>query len=89
VTEEQVRRLSALLSRWRFPVTGTQGWLRAQVTSGGVDTAEIDPQRMESKIVPGLFLAGEIIDVDGDCGGYNLQWAWSSGRIAGLHAAAQ
>jgi len=89
VTEEQVRRLSVFLSCWRFPVTGTQGWLRAQVTSGGVDTAEIDPQRMESKIVPGLFLAGEIIDVDGDCGGYNLQWAWSSGRIAGLHAAAQ
>jgi predicted flavoprotein YhiN len=57
------------------------------VTAGGVDAAELTAGTLESKIVPGLFLAGEVIDVDADCGGYNLQWAWSSGQAAGVHAA--
>jgi len=56
------------------------------VTAGGVDANEIDPATMESKIVPGLYLAGEILDVDADSGGYNLQWAWSSGYLAGVSA---
>lgn len=84
---EERRRLILLLQRWRMPVSGTQSWMRAQVTAGGIGTAEIDPESMESRIVPGLYLAGEIVDIDGDCGGYNLQWAWSSGFVAGLHAA--
>ena len=54
---------------------------------GGVDTREIDRETMESKLVRGLYFAGEILDVDGICGGYNLQWAWSSGHLAGVHAA--
>lgn len=58
----------------------------AQVTSGGVCADEINPETMESKIVPGLYFAGEIIDVDGDSGGFNLQWAWSSGHLAGISA---
>ena len=58
----------------------------AQVTAGGVVTADFDPETMESRIVPGLYACGEVLDVDGDCGGYNLQWAWSSGRCAGLSA---
>ena len=58
----------------------------AQVTAGGILTAEFDEKTMESRIVPGLYACGEVLDVDGDCGGYNLQWAWSSGRLAGLHA---
>ena len=58
----------------------------AQVTSGGVDTKEIDPETMESKIIPNLYLAGEIVDIDGESGGYNLQWAWSSGYLAGNSA---
>jgi predicted Rossmann fold flavoprotein len=58
----------------------------AQVTSGGIDTKEINPDTMESKIIPNLYLAGEIIDVDGESGGYNLQWAWSSGYLAGTSA---
>ena len=58
----------------------------AQVTAGGVVTKEFDSKTMESRIVPGLYACGEVLDVDGDCGGYNLQWAWSSGRLAGGHA---
>jgi hypothetical protein len=80
--------LAGLLSAWDLPITGTQPWHRAQVTAGGAVAGEIDPGTLGSKIVPGLFLAGEVIDVDGDCGGYNLQWAWSSGFVAGVHAAA-
>lgn len=58
----------------------------AQVTAGGMVTAEFDEQTMESRLVPGLYACGEVLDIDGDCGGYNLQWAWSSGRLAGLSA---
>nr|WP_294678577.1 NAD(P)/FAD-dependent oxidoreductase [uncultured Blautia sp.] len=63
------------------------GFEQAQVCSGGVDTGEIDPCTMESRIIKGLYFAGELIDIDGTCGGYNLQWAWSSGAAAGIHAA--
>ena len=59
----------------------------AQVTAGGVDTRQIDPATMMSRIIPGLYFAGELADVDGMCGGYNLQWAWSSGYLAGSSAA--
>ena len=57
-----------------------------QVTAGGIFTSEFDPRTMESRLVPGLYACGEVLDIDGDCGGYNLQWAWSSGRLAGEHA---
>jgi len=75
------------LTDWRFPIRGTKSWPSAQVTVGGVAVGEINPETMESKLVPGLFLAGEIIDLAGRCGGYNLQWAWSSGYVAGENAA--
>jgi predicted Rossmann fold flavoprotein len=68
-------------------VTGTDGFDKAMVTSGGVDRAEVSPRTLESARVRGLFFAGEVVDVDGPCGGYNLQWAFSSGRLAGLSAA--
>ena len=55
----------------------------AQVTAGGIVTAEFDPMTMESRLVRGLYACGEVLDIDGDCGGYNLQWAWSSGITAG------
>ena len=58
----------------------------AQVTAGGILTSQFDEKTMESRIVPGLYACGEVLDIDGDCGGYNLQWAWSSGRLAGLRA---
>ena len=67
-------------------LTEPMGMDAAQVTAGGIVTAEFDPQTMESRLVPGLYACGEVLDVDGDCGGYNLQWAWSSGRCAGHHA---
>ncbi len=67
-------------------LTEPLGMDAAQVTAGGVLTRDFDPETMESKLVPGLFACGEVLDIDGDCGGYNLQWAWSSGFCAGHHA---
>ena len=67
-------------------LTEPMGMDAAQVTAGGMLTSEFDPETMESKLVPGLYACGEVLDIDGDCGGYNLQWAWSSGRCAGLAA---
>lgn len=71
-------RLFNLLNSWEFSVTTTNSFENAQVTIGGINTKEIDPISLESKILPGLYFGGEILDVDGDCGGFNLQWAWSS-----------
>jgi predicted Rossmann fold flavoprotein len=71
----------------RVRVTGTDGFDKAMVTSGGVDRAEVSPRTLESAKTRSLFFAGEVLDVDGPCGGYNLQWAFSSGRLAGLSAA--
>mgnify|MGYP003303138470 CR=1 FL=1 len=67
-------------------LTEPMGMDSAQVTAGGILTKDFDPATMESRMVPGLYACGEVLDIDGDCGGYNLQWAWSSGRMAGLHA---
>jgi predicted Rossmann fold flavoprotein len=67
-------------------LTETMGMDAAQVTAGGIVTKEFNETTMESRIVPGLYACGEVLDIDGDCGGYNLQWAWSSGRLAGAHA---
>mgnify|MGYP002412740963 CR=1 FL=1 len=81
--QQQLRLLARLLTGWRLKVTGTQGFDQAQVTAGGVRGDQVDPESMRSLLVPGLYLAGELIDLDGDCGGYNLQWAWASGLLAG------
>ncbi len=70
-----------------FRITGDLGFDQAQVTSGGIRTREFDPRTLESRLCPGLYACGEVLDVDGDCGGYNLQWAWSSGWVAGTNAA--
>lgn len=87
LSAKEQERIVDILTDWRFKVRGTKGWTSAQVTAGGVDTKEINQNTMESKLVKGLFFAGEILDIDGQCGGFNLQWAWSSGFIAGQHAA--
>lgn len=68
-------------------VSSVNPFANAQVCCGGVDVSEVNPLTMESRLVPGLFFAGELLDVDGICGGYNLQWAWSSGKVAGVQAA--
>ena len=79
--------LSAALKDKRFAVHGTRGWNEAEFTSGGVDAGEIEPERLESKRTSGLFFAGEILDVQGPRGGFNLSWAWASGVLAGRAAA--
>lgn len=86
VTSAEREKILDILQNWQFEVIGTNTWTAAQVTAGGVDVRDINAQTMESKIVPGLYFAGEIMDIDGDCGGYNLQWAWSSGYVAGKSA---
>ncbi|MEK5394312.1 BaiN/RdsA family NAD(P)/FAD-dependent oxidoreductase [Paenibacillus sp. FSL K6-2859] len=73
-----------LMKRWEFKVADTNSFTNAQTTAGGIDTTDLVEGTLESKIVPGLYLAGEVMDVDGDCGGYNLQWAWSSGHVAAM-----
>lgn len=84
--KEEVDKLSKILTSWSFKITGSQSWGQAQVTAGGISTKEINNKTMESKLVEGFYLIGELVDIDGDCGGYNLQWAWSSGYVAGKHA---
>lgn len=86
ITKEQLEKVTYILKTWSIPISGTQSWNEAQVTAGGIDVNDINPKTMESKIVPGLYFSGEIMDIDGDCGGFNLQWAWSSGYLAGLSA---
>jgi hypothetical protein len=81
------KQLARLLKNWSLTISGTMPWPEAQVTAGGVALDEVDPATLESRLVPGLFFCGEILDVDGDCGGFNLQWAWSSGYVAGRAAA--
>lgn len=76
-----------ILKEWKIEVIGHNDWKQAQTTAGGVSNDDINPKTLESKKVSGLYFAGEVLDVDGDCGGFNLQWAWSSGYIAGYYAA--
>lgn len=80
-------RLLRQIKEYETVVTAANPFENAQICCGGVDTREINPDTMESILVPGLYLAGELLDVDGICGGYNLQWAWSSGALAGRSAA--
>jgi len=87
VTKGQRRRLLEELKSFRVEVTGPRPIAEAIVTSGGVKTGEVDPHTMASKKIPGLYLAGELLDVDGYTGGFNLQIAWSTGRAAGEAAA--
>ena len=82
--EEALAALAHTCKCFDLPVTGTCGFDQAQVTAGGLRTDEFDPRTLQSRLVPGLYACGEVLDVDGDCGGYNLQWAWSSGYLAGL-----
>ena len=77
------RRLVQALIAWPLAVTSSRGYTFAEVTAGGVALPEIDPATLESRVVPGLYLVGEILDVDGRIGGFNFQWAWSTARVAG------
>lgn len=84
--ENMLREVVRAVKHFEVPITEALGMDSAQVTAGGIVTEEFSPETMESRLVPGLYTCGEVLDVDGDCGGFNLQWAWSSGRLAGLNA---
>jgi predicted Rossmann fold flavoprotein len=84
---DERQRLVETLARYPLPWTGHEGYKKAEVTGGGVPLAEVDPRTLESRIVPGLYLCGEILDCFGPIGGYNFFWAWATGRAAGLGAA--
>ena len=86
LTKEDMEAVCRAVKEFLIPLTEPLGMDSAQVTAGGIRTDEFDAATMESKLIPGLYACGEVLDIDGDCGGYNLQWAWSSGRLAGLNA---
>lgn len=83
---DEVRQAARIIKNFNIKVTHTKGWDDAQVTCGGIRREEINPETMESKIQKGLYFCGEVVDVDGQCGGYNLQWAWASGYVCGIAA---
>ncbi len=83
VREKQIERLVTSIKAFSIALSGSRSFEFAQVTAGGVCVEEVNPKTCESRLVPGLYFTGELLDVDGTCGGYNLQWAWSTGMIAG------
>jgi hypothetical protein len=84
IPEREIRRLAGRLHAWTVTPGGAEGYATAEVTAGGVDTAELSSKTMEARRVPGLYFVGEVVDVTGELGGYNLHWAWASGHAAGL-----
>jgi hypothetical protein len=87
ISDERLTALLENLCRWTFQIKGLRPFKEAQVTAGGVDCRQVFPETLMSKKARGLFFCGELLDVDGDTGGYNLQWCWSSGYAAGKAAA--
>lgn len=87
LSKAKLNKLIETLFDWRFLITGSKGFDEAQVTAGGINILEVDAMTLESRFHKGLYFSGEILDIDALCGGYNLQWAWSSGYIAGKYAA--
>ena len=83
LSKEQLLAAARQCLDFQLPVLGVDGFEAAQVTAGGLRTDEFDPGTLESRLAPGLFACGEVLDIDGPCGGYNLQWAWASGALAG------
>src|SRR5262249_40930084 len=83
LSKEERRRLVAVMKQLAIPLTGTLGFKKAEVTAGGIVLDEVDSRDMQSKLVPGLFVAGEVLDLDGPIGGFNFQAAWSTGWLAG------
>ncbi len=83
ISDKELRRIATQLHDWRLRFSSTEGYAKAEVTAGGVDTRELSSQTMETRCVPGLYFIGEVVDVTGWLGGYNFQWAWASGFAAG------
>lgn len=86
LSDYELQQVCGAVKGFEIELTEPMGMDHAQVTAGGMRTEQFDPATMESRLIPGLYACGEVLDIDGDCGGYNLQWAWSSGRCAGLSA---
>jgi predicted Rossmann fold flavoprotein len=86
MSDKTLRRVEAAVNGWRIKPSGSEGYRTAEVTLGGVDTRDLDSRTMEAKGAPGLYFIGEVVDVTGWLGGYNFQWAWSSGWCAGQYA---
>jgi predicted flavoprotein YhiN len=84
---DERQTLIRLLTRYPLPYTGNEGYQKAEVTGGGVPLNEVNPRTMESRLQPGLFLCGELLDAFGPIGGFNFAWAWVTGRLAGVGAA--
>lgn len=89
LNKKEIFKIIDVLKEWKFEVTGHNSWQQAQSTAGGIKLTQVNPKTLESLKVKGLYFAGEILDVDGDCGGFNLQWAWSSGYTAGYFCSIQ
>ncbi len=87
LSETELKNIANNIKHFKLFIDGTLSWNNAQVTAGGVEVFGVNPKSMESLYNEGLYFCGEILDIDGDCGGFNLQWAWSSGFIAGKYAA--
>ena len=83
MSNKQLKNVAAVLKSWKLAPSGTEGYAKAEVTLGGVDTLALSSKTMEATAIPGLYIIGEAMDVTGWLGGYNLQWAWSSGWAAG------
>jgi len=83
LSDDRLRNLATSINAWRVTPSGTEGYRTAEVTLGGVDTRDLDSRTMQARSVPGLYFIGEVVDVTGWLGGYNFQWAWSSGWCAG------
>ncbi len=80
-TDKALARLAEQLARWELTPTGTEGYKKAEVTLGGIDTRALSQQTMEAKTQPGLYFIGEVVDITGWLGGYNFQWAWASAFV--------
>ncbi|MBL8190765.1 MAG: NAD(P)/FAD-dependent oxidoreductase, partial [Acidobacteria bacterium] len=85
-SNKELLTIAERIHRWRITPNGTEGYRKAEVTVGGVNTDELSSKTMESRHVPGLFFIGEVVDVTGHLGGFNFQWAWASGFAAGQSA---
>lgn len=84
-TEKELENIAGKIQNWIIKPGGTEGYKKAEITCGGIDTSELSSKTMEAKKVSGLYFIGEVVDVNGQLGGYNLQWAWSSGFVAGQY----
>jgi hypothetical protein len=85
LSDREIQAVSAALHAWRVQPAGNEGYEKAEVTAGGVDTAELSSRTFEATKAPGLYFVGEVLDVTGQLGGFNFQWAWASGHSAGQH----